>query len=124
MIRDVGDPIELLVLWWRYERSHDLSGMGYPSESPSCAGYRTSRQYDDVNGAQDTDALGKLALHVGHAVDRVEQPYKTALQITARNHATGLSVWRSPRLPEDPIERAAMVAEAVDRFVAELGGLR
>lgn len=116
------DPIELLVLWWRYERSHDLSGMGYPKICPSCAGYQASRQYDDTNGADATDALGKLAIHIGHAVDRVEQPWRTALHVTAKNHAMGLAVWTSARLPEDKDARAAMFSEAIEMFCAQVGG--
>jgi hypothetical protein len=96
--------------------------MGYPKISPSCAGYQASRQYDDTNGADDTDALGKLAIHIGHAIDRVDQPWRTALQVTAKNHAMGVSVWTSARLPEDKDERAAMVAVAIDKFCAEVGG--
>lgn len=118
---DLGDPIELLVLWWRFERSHDLSGMGYPKISPSCAGYRASRQYDDTNGADDTDAMGKLAIHIGQAVDRVDQPWRTALYMTAKNNALGLSVWTSARLPEDKDARAEMVADAMEKFCLELG---
>ena len=110
------------MIWWRYERSHDLSGMGYPKISPSCAGYQASRQYDDANGAGDTDAIGKLAINIGHAIDRVDQPWRTALQIVAKNHALGAAVWRSPRLPEDTDERAFMVAEAIERFMAQIGG--
>ncbi len=116
------DPIELLTIWWRHEKSCDLRGLGYPAVSPSCAGYKPSGQYDDVNGAQDTDAAAKLAIHIGHAVDRVDQPWRTALYVTAKNHATGLSVWTSARLPQDADERAAMVADAIDRFLMQLEG--
>lgn len=110
-----SDTLELLVLWWRYE-SQQQHVDGYPRECPSTAGYRASRQYDDGNGALETDARGLLAARVGHAVDSLPEPYRTALYMLARNRALGAEVWRSPRLPEDGDERAAVVAEAVWRL--------
>lgn len=94
------DAIGLLVLWYRCEQSGALRGLGYPAECPSTRGYKTSRQYDDINGAAETDERGELAREVGHAVNGMPEPYRTALYFVARNHATGAQVWRSPRLPE------------------------
>lgn len=111
------DPIELLVLWWRAER--DWTPVeGFPVECPSTRGWRASRQYDDGNGAQDTDQRGMLIRHIGQVVAQIEQPYRTALYMVARNRASGTNVWRSPRLPEDATKRAELVAEAIDRFAA------
>jgi hypothetical protein len=107
-----SDTLELLVLWWRYE-SQQQHVEGYPRECPSTAGYRASRQYDTENQAFETDARGLLAQRVGHAVDSLPEPYRTALYVLARNRATGAEVWRSPRLPAHDDERAAVVADAV-----------
>jgi hypothetical protein len=111
------DLLGLLALWWRYE-SQQLPVLGYPRECPSTAGYKTSRQYDDGNGAAETDERGMLAKAVGHAVDSIEEPYRTALYIAARNRVTGVSDWISPRLPVDQDERAWIVSEALDRLAA------
>jgi len=110
---DEARLIELLMLWWRHE-SQWSPVQGYPVECPSTAGYRASRQYDDANSAQETDARGKLAASVGHAVQAIEEPYRSCLYMLARNRATGVSVWRSPRVPVDATERARMVARALD----------
>ena len=114
----VTDYVELLVLWWRAER--DWSPVeGYPMECPSTRGWRSSRQYDygqDSNGAGETDARGSLIRHIGAVVQGMEEPYRTALYLLARNRATGVSVWLSPRLPADQDERAEIVAEALQRF--------
>lgn len=115
MNRDI-DAISLLVLWWRYERAHDLAGLGYPHECPSTKSYRASRQYDGDNGAAETDERGILARRIGFLVDGLEEPYRTALYILARNRATGVSVWTSARLPADKDKRAEITAEAVARF--------
>lgn len=113
------DPLELLVLWWRAEAQWSPVE-GYPHECPSTMGWRASRQYDygiDSNGADETDARGRLIRHIGGVVSSIEEPYRTALYMLARNRAAGVSVWRSARLPEDQDERAELVAEAVAMFV-------
>lgn len=107
--------IALLVLWWRYEAQYSPV-QGYPKECPSARDYRASRQYDDDNGAAETDRRGKEAAMVGRIVNAMEEPYRTALYTLARNRATGVSVWKSARLPADTEERARVVAEALERF--------
>jgi hypothetical protein len=106
-----NDLISLLVLWHRLEDAS--SALGYPPECPSCREYLTSRQYDDVNGAFETHERGIMALRVGRAADGLEEPYRTAIFIFARNRATGRTVWTSPRLPADKEERAELVANAL-----------
>ncbi|MFZ9966417.1 MAG: hypothetical protein ACO3IN_05400 [Steroidobacteraceae bacterium] len=111
------DPIELLVLWWRAE-SDWTPVEGYPVECPSTRGWRASRQYDDANGAMETDERGMLIRHISRIVNQIDEPYRTALYLLAKNRATGSNVWTSERLPQDPTERANLVTEALDRFMA------
>ena len=118
MKRDI-DLIELLVLWWRHE-SQWTPVEGYPQECPSTAGYRASRQYDDGNGAQETDARGQLAQHIGRVVANIAEPHRSALHMVARNRSSGVSVWTSVRLPADADARAAVVAEAMELFADAL----
>jgi hypothetical protein len=102
---------DILRSWHRWAAAHPHVA-GYPHECVSCLPYRTSRQYDDANGAME------MALHDSHmaAVDavigRVAQPWRTALAINARNLATGVVVWSSARLPDDVAARALVVAKA------------
>ena len=114
MKRDI-DLIELLCLWWRHE-SQWSPVEGYPQECPSTAGYRASRQYDDQNGSQETDARGQLAQHIGRVVAGIGEPHRSALHMVARNRASGVSVWTSARLPADADARAAVVADAMELF--------
>lgn len=109
------DPLELLVLWWRAE-SGWTPVEGYPVECPSTRGWRASRQYDDANGAMETDERGRLIQTIGHAVNRQPEPYRTALYMLARNRAQGTRVWSSPRLPTDPDALAELTADALERF--------
>ena len=119
MMRDI-DAIALLVLWHRCEQSGALRALGMPAECPSTQGYKTSRQYDDTNGAAETDERGLLAKAVGGIVDSLQEPYRTALYILARNKSTQAAVWSSPRLPQDKDEVAEIVAEALAQFSERL----
>ena len=110
--------IGLLVLWWRYE-SGWLPVDGFPRECPSCSDYLTSRQYDGDNGAFETDERGRLAMSIGHLVNAMAEPHRTALYIIARNRATGVSEWQSDRLPQDKDDCAEVCATALAMF-AEL----
>jgi hypothetical protein len=57
---------DILRSWHRWAAAHPHVA-GYPHECVSCLPYRTSRQYDDANGAME------MALHDSHmaAVDAV-----------------------------------------------------
>lgn len=59
---------------------------------------------DSVNRAQ----MKAVDFHVGE----MEDPYKAAIYVTARNCYTGRSVWLSPRLPTDPAARAVIIMDA------------
>ena len=112
--------IGLLVLWWRIERTGALSKLDFPHECPSTRGWLASRQWDDQNGAFETDERGQVAKLVGAIVDGMQEPHRTALYILARNRATGRDVWNSPRIPADCDERAWLIADAVAKFAGQV----
>ena len=109
------DPFDLLELWWKAE-SQWSPVEGYPTECPSCRDYRTSRQHDDTNGADETDARGRLIRHIAGVITNIDEPYRTALYLVARNRATGTQVWDSARLPRDTKQRAMIVTDAIELF--------
>lgn len=113
------DPIDLLVLWWKAEQQW-LPVRGYPRHAASARDWRASCQFDDANGAQETDALGALIEHVALVVEQLDNPWRTALHFLARNRACDLSLWDSPLLPSEPVARAQIVAEALHRFTTNL----
>ena len=91
--------LDALLVMWHTFASQEGIGWGYPSRAPASHQYRVSRQYDDLNGAIDGDVDRTLAQAVGHQVDKIADPHRTALHMNARNLASGVSVWVSPRLP-------------------------
>jgi hypothetical protein len=48
------------------------------------------------------------------------EPYRAAIYNLARNQAMGITCWRSPRLPADPIERGIVVLEAKNMLMRKL----
>jgi len=101
---------ELLKLWHRWQSSYRLK-TGYPGTAAGCDQYRASRQYDDTNGALDEDADTAMAKAIDAEVSRMKDPHRTAIHVEARN-LSAWRVWRSPRLPGDPVELARITTEA------------
>jgi hypothetical protein len=110
---------QLLEDWHRWA-SDERIALGYPSTAAGTQQYRTSRQYDSHNGALDQDVENVVMSGVDACVNSIPQPHRNALHINARNLATGLTVWRSPRLPEDELARALMVSDARAMLAATL----
>lgn len=110
---------DLLAKWHRYCAGYSY-GKGYPSADVSCRQSRTSRQYDYENGAMDASVDNAIMEAFDAAMDRVDQPWRTALSVQARNLHTGSAVWSSPRLPADPMERGVILLEARNKLMKAL----
>jgi hypothetical protein len=101
-----------LILYYSFERRYSPA-RGYPSTAAGCSQYRVSRQYDDENGQLDADADRVIASAVQHIINtKMEEPYRTAITVNARNLYTGNFVWLSPRLPQDRVERNLIIQQA------------
>lgn len=126
MMRDESDQLlNDLIRRWHVWSVSTPPNTGFYKANPSCKLYRTSRQHDDQNGALDSDAESSIMEAVDHAIDCLEQPYRTAVQFNARNLATGIVVWVSPRLPPNDLERAHLLMHARAKLLLllESGGI-
>lgn len=112
--------LDAMLIMWHTHASMEGIGWGYPSRAPASHQYRCSRQYDDQNGSLDCDVDMQIAKAVGHQVDKMTEPHRTAIHINARNLKVGVSVWQSPRLPADQMERARVVSDARDMLARRL----
>jgi hypothetical protein len=119
MIDETQQLINDLLSRW-HDWKCTAAQLGYPTTNAACRMYRCSRQHDSENGALDGDIEGQQMEAVDACIDRVPQPYNTALQINARNLCTGATVWRSARLPDDRIEAAALLVRAREILLVEL----
>jgi hypothetical protein len=116
MVDGTEEVINDLLSRWHTWASQFAYVVGFNTCSSAMQQFRASRQYDSENGALDQDVENRVMAAVDACIDRIHQPYRTALWINARNLCTGCAVWRSARLPTDDLERALLVAEARERF--------
>jgi hypothetical protein len=119
-IQELEEGLNKILAAWHEWSANFPDGIAYPTVAVFAKQWRTSRQYDDDNGAQEQDAHNDRMEIVDAAVNAIPIPWRTALHINARNLCTGVAVWRSARLPADDMERAAMVVAARALLVEEL----
>ena len=109
---------EILCAWHQHFR--DSVGRGFNRCSVGFDKYRTSRQYDDTNGALDArlehDRMESVEFHVCQMRD----PHKAAIYAQARALVLGIHVFNSPRLPLDREERAIVISDARAMLVRRL----
>ena len=73
---------------------------------------KSGRGWDSTDEIIEDEITNSMMEAVDFQVGEMKDPYRAAIYVLARNLSTGRSVWLSPRLPADPLERAAVVAEA------------
>ena len=109
---------ELLVMWhqWQTERVT----RGWHRRALVVGDYRVTRQYDDQNGKLDAEIEHGLMKCVDFQVSEIVEPYRSALYCLAKALTIGVTVFTSPRLPSDKVERELIVVSArrigIDRF--------
>lgn len=114
---------DLLCRWHAWASTKPAQDVGYPTTNATCRLYRTSRQYDDSNGALDGDLDARIMEAVDSAIDQLSSVHRSAIHAHARNLASGYEVWSNPRLPTDQAERAALVDAARAQLMSHLRGL-
>lgn len=76
-------------------------------------------EHEIAEDSLETARLEAIQFHV----DQLSPEHRTALQFEARNLNARVTVWRSERLPKDPVERENLVkaarAELMRRLVAD-----
>lgn len=118
-MRDETDAIldDLLSRWHGFCRGYQ---QGVQAASPMFRGATRSKGEQFLEAiAEDQHWNGVFAAMDFH-VGEMEDPYRTAIYMNARNCYTGRSVWLSPRLPSDPMERAAIVSVARSQLITKL----
>lgn len=111
MLPEQAAHLDLLLSEW-HRCTCGRSSKGFTSKSAGFESWHCSRQYDDQNGALDTDLDHRQVSAVNFAAEQMTDPHKAAIYADARNLCLGISVWSSPRLPPEPAMREAIVREA------------
>ena len=115
----IDDALRLWHLWAASGKPVE----GYPTECPSCQMSRAARRQDSQYDDAESSHAANLAQLIDNVISQIADPHRTALALNARNIACGWNLWASARLPDDRIEREAIVSEARAMFIRRMGPL-
>jgi len=108
--------LDLLLSQWHEWCCHSKTVRGFSPVSAGFDQYRTSRQYDDTNGALDDALDGNTMKVMDFQIWQMEADHRHAIQHEAnrlsRNLPPGADVFISPRLPKDRRIRHSLILEA------------
>lgn len=112
-VREQAETLdELLCVWYEWQQ-HSRVGRGFAPKALVVGDFRPGRQYDAESGVLDDELDVRRARAVDFAVtEQMEDPFRAAIYNEARNVATGLAVWTSPRLPANRADRELVVVTA------------
>lgn len=110
----------ILSEWHRWAQGEQFgSGYGYsPMFQRAGSGRSGAESEDEVNDA--TIRRSTMQAVNFHIFELGNVQWITAIQMQARNLATGKQVWASPRLPQDIAARAVLLADARNALMARL----
>jgi hypothetical protein len=119
--RDSAILDDILTQWHQWCLGYRKAvARGYNGVAQGMEQYRTSRQYDDTNGALDEAIDHRRMTQVDWEIGEMPGLEQTAIRMQARALYLGVSVFASPRLPECRTERQALVLLARDNLHARL----
>ena len=101
---------DILCRWHHWSRGYrPIADVG---SSPMFSQCKSGRQYETQYEIAERSIEEKTMEAVDFHVYEMPPTQRTAIQINARNIATGRCVWKSERLPADATERAIVLAGA------------
>lgn len=120
MQNDIQHLLSSMLADWHLWSTHTAARGGYPGRAAGFGQSRSNSQYDWENG-RESDLVDKRIMEGFDAtIQRIPQPWLTALQFEARNLAVRYQVWASPRLPVDRMERQELIMVARGKLLKEL----
>ena len=109
---------QLLIEWHHWARGY--KHVGDINSSPMFNHSKSPRGWDTVSDIIEHEIDGGRMASVNFHVFELPPIQCTAIQINARNLATGRNVWTSARLPTDLQARAVLLAEARSALMVKL----
>ena len=109
---------DVLARWHLWARGY--SPLAVVQVDPAFRGEISRSGWDSQDDINDAEINCKIMEAVDFQVSEMLDPHRTAIYFNARNCATGRSVWTSPRLPNDSIERGVIVMEARNQLMSRL----
>lgn len=120
MQNDIQDVLSGLLADWHHWCHHTSHRAGHAGKAAVFGQSRSNSQYDWENGLESEAIDRRIMQGFDASINRIPQPWLTALQFEARNLAVRHQVWVSPRLPQDREEREVLILEARNRLLKEL----
>jgi hypothetical protein len=114
---------DLLVRWHRWQKGY--TPVPTCSADPMFRNVKSSKNWDSTSQVIQDELNGSTMETIEAQVSELPdvdklQPYRSAIYAIARNLHVGASVWSSPRLPADPLERGIVVMEARNMLMRRL----
>lgn len=106
---------DLLSRWHQWQHA-DRVASGHNSSGTGFQDYRTSRQYDDENGALDAAIENSIMASVQACVDAMPFELRPACYMMARNAAVGAAVFRCRPISQALQDKAR--AELLRRLIS------
>ena len=109
---------DLLSRWHAWGKSYRANQQA--PRDPVFRNAKSGRGWDSTDEIIEDELMGSTMEAIDFHVSEMKDPHRTAVYMLARNLYTGRSVWLSKRLPEDPLERGIIVAEARNQITRRL----
>lgn len=120
MTDDQAAELDDILVRWHAWADRQVMVRGYASVAAGFSLYRSAGHWD---AEPDDELVERTLMHAVHrAIDAIEQPWRTAVHLQARNLVSGVDVWTSPRLPQDRAQREQLLDEARRMLLAGLQG--
>jgi secreted PhoX family phosphatase len=120
MMRDDSKAIfdDVIARWHVWAKGYSVVRVA--GSDPMFRDAKAGRCWDSADDILEAEINSKIMKAVDFQVSEMADPHRSAIHENARNCATGVSVWRSPRLPADPLERGVIVLEARNMLMRRL----
>lgn len=112
-----------LLCRWHAWRTYGKIANGYANVSSFADGYRTSRQYDDANGAHDAWVEHLTMRRLDGAINELSTPQADAIRASACALACGTQLQENPRLPKHRPTLDALLSLARANLWSILAGM-
>ncbi len=120
MQNDIQDVLSSMLADWHIYSVRTAPRSGYAGKAAGFGQSRSNSQWDWQNNIESELVDKRIMQGFDAAIQRIPQPWLTALQFEARNLAVRHQVWVSPRLPANREERELLILEARNRLLKEL----
>lgn len=120
MQNDIQHLLSGMLADWHIWSTHTAARSGLPGRAAGFGQSRSNSQYDWETGVESELVDRRIMEGFDATIQRIPQPWLTALQFEARNLAVRYQVWHSPRLPANREELDILILEARNRLLKEL----